>query len=328
MKDWIDILKQFGFQVAPWMIAAVLILYILRERLSKGLDALLDWLGTIFRGEWSYRRFESVFRPSIRAMHLYMRVVGIRSEKGREPTIPEAYVPLRLAPYSVEDSESTNRVNGNDTTARIPVDQSLKSEAQRQSELWSIDDLIQRHSTLVVLGDPGAGKSTLLKYLITRFTQPRPQKRISSGPSQSLLAIRRLQGSKQIVPCPIYVSLRSCQKKNDTLLEDILDPETKILASMLPSDLRKKMPPTFIERCVRKGRAILLLDGLDEVTDEEMYADVVRKINYIQLSYPENSVVVTSRIARWRSALRSRKDKHRQGKESSSLTISPGSPYK
>jgi hypothetical protein len=62
MKDWLDILKEFGFQVAPWMIAVVLILYILRERLSRGLNALLDWLGTIFRGEWSYRRFESVFR--------------------------------------------------------------------------------------------------------------------------------------------------------------------------------------------------------------------------------------------------------------------------
>jgi hypothetical protein len=162
MKDWLDILKQFGFQVAPWMIVVVLILYVLRERLSKALNALLDWLGTIFRGEWSYRRFEGIFRPSIRAMHLYMRVVGIRSEKGREPTIPEAYVPLRLAPYFVEDSENTNRANEKYTGAKTPVGH---SEVQHQSELWSIDDLIQRHGTLVVLGDPGAGKSTLLKYL-------------------------------------------------------------------------------------------------------------------------------------------------------------------
>jgi uncharacterized protein YpiB (UPF0302 family) len=101
----------------------------------------------------------------------------------------------------------------------------------------------------------------------------------------SLLALRRLQGSKQIVPCPLYVSLRFCQKKNDTLLEDILDPETKILASMLPSDQRKKMPQAFIERCIRKGRAILLLDGLDEVTEEEMYIDVVRKINDFYFVY-------------------------------------------
>lgn len=69
MNDWLDILKQLGVQIAPWTLVVVLILYIFRERLSKGLNALLDWLGTIFRGEWSYRRFERIFRPATRAMH-------------------------------------------------------------------------------------------------------------------------------------------------------------------------------------------------------------------------------------------------------------------
>jgi NACHT domain len=301
VKDWLDLLKQLGFQIAPWTIVIVLILYIFRERLNKALNALLDWLGTIFRGEWSYRRFERIFRPAIRAMHLYMRIVGIRFEKGREPTIPEAYVPLRIAPYQDENARNTNRISGNPTVGSAQVNQSPLSQ---QDKHWFIEAILQRHSALVVLGDPGAGKSTLLKYLITRFTEPRERKSTRNVSPRNLLALKHPQRSRSIIPCPLYVSLRACRTQNDTLLEDILDPETKILAGMLPSNQRKKMPQGFIESCVQKGRALLLLDGLDEVANEEMYADVVRKINDFYHSYPENRIVVTCRIAGWHSGLR------------------------
>lgn len=297
MNEWLDLLKQLGLQIAPWMIVVVLVLYIFRERLNKGLNMLLDQLGMIFRGEWSYRRFERVFRLAIRAMHLYMRVVGIRAEKGREPTIPEAYVPLRLAPYQGDGTRDPATINQKSDVqiSQLPL--------SRQNKHWFIEEIMQRHKALVVLGDPGAGKSTLLKYLISCFTKPRERKPVRDVSSRSLLAIKYPQRSRSIVPCPLYVSLRSCRTQNDTLLKDILDPETKILAGMLPSNQRKKMPPGFIERCIEKGRALLLLDGLDEVTNEEMYADVVRKINDFYLSYPENRVVVTCRIAGWRSGL-------------------------
>ncbi len=300
MNDWLDLLKQLGFQIAPWTLVVVLVLYIFRERLNKGLNALLDWLGTTFRGEWSYRRFERIFRPAIRAMHLYMRIVGIRSEKGREPTIPEAYVPLRLAPYQDENTRNANKISTKPTVGNAQINQSPLSQ---QDKHWFIEDILRQHTALVVLGDPGAGKSTLLKYLITRFTEPRERKSTRNVSPRNLLALRHPQRSRSIIPCPLYVSLRSCRTQNDTLLDDILDPETKILAGMLPSKQRKKMPQGFIESCVQKGRALLLLDGLDEVANEEMYADVVRKINDFYHSYPENRIVITCRIAGWHSGL-------------------------
>lgn len=300
MNDWLDLLKQLGIQIAPWTIIIALVLYIFRERLNKALNALLDWLGTTFRGEWSYRRFEHTFRPAIRAMHLYMRIVGIRSEKGRDPTIPEAYVPLRLAPYQDENTRNANRSSIKSTVASTQVNQSPLSQ---QDKHWFIEEILQQHTTLVVLGDPGAGKSTLLKYLITRFTEPRERKTTRNISPRSLLTLKHPQRSRTIIPCPLYVSLRSCRTQNDTLLEDILDPETKILAGMLPSNQRKKMPQGFIESCIKKGRALLLLDGLDEVANEEIYADVVRKINDFYHSYPENRIVVTCRIAGWHSGL-------------------------
>lgn len=299
MKDWIDIVKQFGLPITPWVLLVILLLYIFRDRLNKGLNALLDWLGTVFRGKWSQRRFERTFRPAIRGKHLYMRVVGIHAEKGREPTIPEAYVPLHLAPYLDESLVNlVNQPNRRSALANPSIAQPLLPD-----ELLPVENILQHHTQLVVLGDPGAGKSTLLKHLVIGFTEPKVRQRVHTISPRRFLAFKRFQRSRSIVPCPFYVSLRSCLTQNNTLLEDILDPETKILEGMLPSNQRQKMPRGFIERCVEEGRAILLLDGLDEVANEDMYEDVVRKINDFRLSYPDNHIVVTCRIAGWHRGL-------------------------
>src|SRR5215469_10646151 len=146
MNEWPDLLKQLGLQIAPWMIIVGLVLYIFRERLGKGLDTLLNWLSKIFRGEWSYRRFERTFRPAIRATHLYMRVVGIRSEKGRDPTIPEAYVPLRLAPYVDANARDTDR-----SSNKLATVGSTQAKPSPSEQHWFIEDVLQKHTTLVVL---------------------------------------------------------------------------------------------------------------------------------------------------------------------------------
>lgn len=270
MKDLFDvfqaILSVLKLPLTPWLVVLFFVLYLLRDRITKLCNAFLDWLGATFETEAGYRRFEPKYRNIIRQNHLYLKIVGIRTEEERRPKITDAYVPIKLVPRGSS------------------LDQALL-----------IEQVIRETPYALILGDPGAGKSTLLDYLSIEYTRPQ----VSTKSWFSLTFLLRPFSRKTISPCPIYVSLRRCLPANRTLLEDILDPNTEIL----PQAVHEQMSKNFIRRSVERGRAVLLLDGLDEVANEDAYRVVVKKVNdFIQL-YEKNTVIVTCRKVGWRGGL-------------------------
>lgn len=250
----------------PWVIALILFIYIIRTRIEKLIDKFLDKLEKIIGGKWSYRRFDLRFRQYIRERHLYLKLVGIRTEEERQPHIIDAYVPIKLVPKGGK------------------IDSSVY-----------IKQIVDANNFALILGDPGAGKSTLLFHLITEFTDPLPKRRLK--PVISI--ITRLFLRKRTRLLPVYIPLRSCRKQNKMLLDDLLDPTTDNLTAAMTY----YTPKNFFHTCLSKGKALVLLDGLDEVADSDAYQSVVKKVNeFIQL-YPKNKVIATCRKAGWRGGL-------------------------
>jgi hypothetical protein len=270
VKDSLDfakaVLEVLSIPLTPWLLFVLLAVFMLRDRLKRIWDGLLDRLGAVTNGEWSYRRFDPRFRAVLFDEHHLLKLVGLRIEHVRRPHILDAYVPITL----VREGASLD-------------------SAQR------LDDIIRERGYCVVLGDPGAGKSTILDHLIVTATSAPGR----SGPLHTLrryvLPFRAAHGER----LPIYVPLRRCRESNATLLADIVDPETKILSAAATN----QMPPDFIERSLKKGRALLLLDGLDEVKDLDAHKSVAKKINDVRLIYPSTRIVVTCRRAGWQGLL-------------------------
>ena len=96
-------------------------------------------------------------------------------------------------------------------------------------------------------------------------------------------------------PIPIYMPLRRCNPERETLLDDLLAPDT----GTVPAVVRSRMPKRFIERAITRGNALVLLDGLDEVADPRSYSAAVRKIAEFVRGYERTKVVVTCRKAGW-----------------------------
>jgi predicted NACHT family NTPase len=46
-----------------------------------------------------------------------------------------------------------------------------------------------------------------------------------------------------------------------------------------------------------------MLDGLDEVLDDEMHESVSRQIDQLINTYPDNWYIITCRVAGWRGQL-------------------------
>lgn len=138
-------------------------------------------------------------------------------------------------------------------------------EDRKKDPLTSI--LEYRH--LVILGDPGAGKSTLIKFLA--------------------LEVIRLRKSKNLFAntIPLYLKISS--------YADYFKKNKKTLYEYITEHYDKQYKHIFREG-FEFSNLLLLMDGLDEITDTPLRIKVTEQVMDLIARYPYNQYVVTSRI--------------------------------
>jgi NACHT domain-containing protein len=141
----------------------------------------------------------------------------------------------------------------------------LTIDTKRQPALEAV--LNNKH--VYILGKPGAGKTTFLKYL-------------------TLQACR--QAYRELIPStPIFVSLKEW---SDSKLELMPYLVYQFDVCAFPD------ANAFIEHLLKKGQALVLFDGLDEVSQEgKQRAGLIRTLTDFAKKYPENRICLTCRIA-------------------------------
>ncbi|MBD2328918.1 NACHT domain-containing NTPase [Alkalinema sp. FACHB-956] len=121
-------------------------------------------------------------------------------------------------------------------------------------------DAVLKYRNLLVLGKPGAGKTTFLKYL----------------------AMQCLAGDLFADRVPLFVTLKDFAES----------PERSDLVEYL----EQRGVFVSVGEVLRRGRGLVLLDGLDEVREEDT-PQVLGQIRELVWRFGENAVVVTCRIA-------------------------------
>ncbi len=138
----------------------------------------------------------------------------------------------------------------------------------RQARVPGLDAVL-RHHKLMLLGKPGAGKSTFLQHI----------------------AIRCNQGDFQTDRVPIFIRLK-------TFAEDAGDTGNFSLLHYISQEFNSYgiAEPSVIEKILKYGKALILLDGLDEVS-EDNGDEVVIQIRRFCDKYYKNQFITTCRIA-------------------------------
>lgn len=121
----------------------------------------------------------------------------------------------------------------------------------------------QQQARLLVLGPPGAGKTTLLKFL----------------------ALQAIDGTYESIP--IFVSLRELSDSG-LLLEAFIVQQFSVCN--FPDH------QGYVSALLRKGKALLLLDGLDEVNEEAgQRRSIASEVSIFVEQYHLNRYIITAR---------------------------------
>lgn len=135
-------------------------------------------------------------------------------------------------------------------------------------------EAVGKYKKLIVLGKPGAGKTTFLKYL----------------------AIQCNEGEFEPQRLPIFITLKDFAEAQDepSLLEYI----SNRLFLVSNSESSTEQLTAALYKVFHSGRALALLDGLDEVRAED-YHRVIKELRDFSEQFWSNQFVLTCRIAAW-----------------------------
>ncbi|NOR71467.1 MAG: NACHT domain-containing protein [Methylomarinum sp.] len=165
------------------------------------------------------------------------------------------------------------------SSRHITPEQVIEEDKKDTSEDYkNITQLLQTEQRLFVLGDPGAGKTTLLNWLMLAFSY--------SGDNLTKQTLGEL--------VPFVLVLRDLPLGSVTSWDDLwavfLEQNSKKLTAVFDGESK------IVERLLSSGQALLLIDGLDEVTHE----DTRQRLGKIVLEgikrYPRCRMVISSRV--------------------------------
>ncbi|HEX8991162.1 MAG TPA: HEAT repeat domain-containing protein [Anaerolineales bacterium] len=136
----------------------------------------------------------------------------------------------------------------------------------------SVEEALAGGMNLVLIGQPGIGKTVALAHIAT----------LASNRSESLGTL------KDSVPFLLHVA---DLKLPVTAANDLLDRITEMTAEHA-SVLDSGRVPSFVQNTFRSGRALLLLDGFDELIPD-IQRQVTDALKMVLAQYPKTRVVTT-----------------------------------
>lgn len=222
----------------------------------------------------------------LRNAYRWLGFEGIRQTR-KTVLLPldEIYTPLRATHSGGWDPKLERALTETEmrrlmTTRERPSEREELERAGRRE----VKEALARQRRIVVLGDPGAGKSTFLKYVALMCA-------LGPGAVQDKLGLDQ-------APLPIIVPLAA-------YAEGLAREPRLSLADFLPRYFAARGMPglsRLFEGALAAGQALILLDGLDEVTVRADRRQVAERVAAFLQEWDQNRAVVTSRIVGYHEA--------------------------
>jgi hypothetical protein len=192
----------------------------------------------------------------------------------RRLRLENIFVPLHLSPITEPSSEEKDEAF---------FQPKKKARKRNKAERYPLGAVLRKHVRIAVLGLPGGGKSTLIKRLATAYASSDRRSEVHDAlPKRAWL--------------PIFFRCRQ--------LQDLVRlPITEIIERLCHRAELQDMSVAFarlIRQNLHDGSAILLIDGLDEISSDGDRAAFANQLRIFLARYPRVALVLTSREAGFR----------------------------
>lgn len=264
-------------------------------RSNFSVDAISFWIGFIaasafwfmvraarpliqqIRENWQESRQEAAMRNAAGVEDAHRQTV-LKIAQGMHLAAPlfaldEIIIEPRLVAPPPQIDPGEDLVLQDQTNIAIPYNpQDPKLSSFYQTETLSIPEALSGGAHLAILGNPGVGKSVALAYIASLAAKRDP-------------ALGQLAGSVPFILHVADVDLSGKEKGDilDTILPAITKDASLIGAARLPR---------FVELMFNSGRALLLLDGLDELPQETI-SEAVAYLSALLKAFPNIRVITT-----------------------------------
>jgi energy-coupling factor transporter ATP-binding protein EcfA2 len=277
----VGVIAAVGIEQVQQNLLTTILLTLLYEAAVTSLT-IVGGIVSSLRDRWTQRAIESIdshlLRLTSRYTNTYLRYIrastsfvdlqGLTTRGEYTLSLTEIFVDLAVDPNSTSSLESG-------LVRQRTASETITAQPRPPATIWHwIRQSLRSHEPLVIVGPPGSGKTTLLKHIANI---------LASGTRTSV----KHDAPQKI---PALVTFRALRSR----LED----ESLTLADAIRSqciEVSAKEPIEWFEYQLRKGRLIVMLDGLDELATPSLRERAASWTDRQRRAYPETLFVITSR---------------------------------
>ncbi len=213
--------------------------------------------------------------------HATLSFKGFTEKMFKPPRLKKVYTTLSFSKENLADKQLSETDGIEEAFLQSP-DRKLK-----ESNIASLKDILESKFS-VITGEPGAGKSTLLKYICVDLIEKQRSGKKETGDN--------------IIPIIFPIS-NFAEKRMKT------ETESYTLKTFIPDYFQDQCldnPSNLFINAWENGRALFLIDGLDEVANETERITMVRQVRNFILSnnLRSNRFIITCRTASYTAASR------------------------